>query len=198
MNQTAKGAAEDEIEDQRWHPSVVRFRMVELPDAKLEQMTRDEGARQVEREVAGDILLERENLEATRQGVARRAAARQAARDIVDDTQEPETALPASGDPGAFQGMSKNEVAAHNFALILGRVGLPARPRRTQKVNGRDVIDGWTVNVRDSEAEIGYVAVWYGRGHFQAYIEITGHRDRTDETAAMFAAFQQQLGDDDS
>lgn len=200
MNQTAKGAAEheSEIEAQRWHPSVVRFRMLDLPDAKLEQMTRDEGARQVEREVAGDILLERENLEATRQGVARRAERRQLARATVDDEQGPETLPAATGHPGGSQAMTKNQAAAESFAAILQRVGPPAKARRTMKVNGRDVVDGWTVNCRDGEAEVGYVAVWYGRGHFQAYIEITGHRDRTDETAALFVAFQQQLGDDDS
>jgi hypothetical protein len=177
--------------------SELRARLGAVSDAKLEQMTRDESLRQVERDVAGDMLREREQLEATKQGVARREERRQAARATVDDASWPETLPAVLGHPGGSQAMTKNQAAAESFAGILQRVGLPAKARRTQKVNGRDVVDGWTVNVRDAEAEVGYVAVWYGRGHFLAYVEITGHRDRTDETAAMFAAFQQQLGGDD-
>jgi hypothetical protein len=176
--------------------SELRARLVGLSDAKLDQMSRDESLRQVERDVAGDMLRERGQLEQHRQGVARREERRQAARATVDDAQEPETLPAVLGHLGGSQAMTKNQAAAESFAGILQRIGLPAKARRTQKVNGRDVVDGWTVNVRDAEAEVGYVAVWHGRGHFLAYVEINGHRDRTDETAALFAAFQQQLGDD--
>lgn len=188
--------AQAEIERQRWHPSVVRMSMVSLPDAKLEQMTRDDSLRQVERDVADIIMRERRSEAETKAAVEQRAEARRLAKEAADDAQDLETVPAATGQPRGSEGLSKNQAAAESFAAILQRVGLPAKARRTQKVNNRDVVDGWTVNCRDAEAEVGYVAVWHGRGHFLAYVEIAGHRDRTDETAAMFAAFQQMLGED--
>lgn len=63
--------------------------------------------------------------------------------------------------------------------------GFPARARQTQAVQGRKVRDGWSVNLRDEDEEIGVVACWWGRGHFTAFAEIAGHRERTEEAAEL-------------
>lgn len=196
MNQTAKGAAEHEG-DEMFDMQALMQDMTGMPDAKLEQMSRDESLRQVERDVASAILCAREIDFRVKKGVEERERRRQEARETIDALPETKQLPAATGQRRGYEGLSKNEAAATMFAdVLVSRCGLPAKARRTQKIQGRDVVDGWVVNVRDPEAEVGYVAAWWGRGHFTAYVEIAGHIDRTDEVAALFSTFQRILGDE--
>ena len=83
---------------------------------------------------------------------------------------------------------TENEWRAMEFCTVLSNYGVATLiPRKTQAINNRPVRDGWAVNYVDPESEIGLVAVWHGRRHFEAYLEVKGHSDRTQETAAAFA-----------
>lgn len=195
--------AENEIEAQTWHPNSVRMRMVGLPEAKLEQMTRDDNARQVERDVAAAILADRKTYAASiaapgglvgdlgafhqvaeAEAEAKRlahleqqAAERAAAHANQDRTQPVDIEVTRT----------ENEQAARSFAEMLQATVDPnlVHVMRTQAIAGSKVRDGWTVNYHDSETEVGLVAVWWGRGHFKAYIEMVGHIGRTAEAAAL-------------
>jgi hypothetical protein len=81
--------------------------------------------------------------------------------------------------------MSENQIYAEKFAAIMRRRGFVALARQTHRVQGREVVNGWTVNVRDNETEMGVVACWFGRRHFVSYLEIAGHADRTEEAAEL-------------
>jgi hypothetical protein len=182
--------AENQIEAQNWHPNVVRMRMTGLPDARLEQMTRDESRRQVERDVAGDILAERRTYAASaaveaeaeaerRQMLRKQGKEREAARLSEDQAQPVDIEVTRTD----------NHLAAYSFAAAL-KEGLDVKPdlvhvMRTEAIAGVKVRDGWTVNYHDNETEVGLVAVWWGRGHFKAYIEMVGHIGRTAEAAAL-------------
>lgn len=182
--------AENQIEAQNWHPNVVRMRMTGLPDARLEQMTRDESRRQVERDVAGDILAERRTYaasaaveaeaEAERRQMLRKQAEEREAATLTEDGAQPVDIEVTRTD---------NHLAAYSFAAAL-KEGLDVKPdlvhiMRTEAIAGVKVRDGWAVNYHDNETEVGLVAVWWGRGHFKAYIEMVGHIGRTAEAAAL-------------
>jgi hypothetical protein len=82
-----------------------------------------------------------------------------------------------------------NELKACQFATILTEAGLPCRAMKTNAIAGRGPVrDGWVVNARCEDTEIGIVGAWWGLGHFTAYIEITGHGGRTVEAAEMLAS----------
>lgn len=207
--------AENEIERQNWHPNVVRMRMIGYSDANLEAMTRNDHARQVERDVAAAILADRKAHHAQlaedegRQLAADRAAknadkAEKAAKLAALEQQEAAERDAYRKNLEAFKGnaivdrspgealeapKTENELAARMFADAL-KEGLDVRPdlvhvMKTEAISGNRVRDGWTVNYHDGEAEVGLVAVWWGRGHFKAYIEIVGHIGRTAEAAAL-------------
>lgn len=180
--------AQAEIERQKRHPNVVRMQMGGLADAQLEQITRDDSRRQVDRDVAAEILAIRKTEASAKEAAASRETRRQAAREASDAPEEPKPVSAATGQRRASEGPSENQLAAEQFAEIIGKSGLVAKARPTQRIQGREVHDGWTVNVRDEKAEIGVVACWYGRRHFIAFVEITGHSDRTVETAEMMRA----------
>lgn len=194
---------DNEVKRQQWHPNVVRMRMVSLLDAQLEQITRDDSRRQVERDVARAILADRtaysasltaetESLVATAQeeekavteraeALQRQSAEREAAHKNTGGDE------PMAGDGSDWR--SANHQAAEAFAKILNAAGLKCRPMRTQAIANRgQVKDGWVVNYHDQDTEIGFVATWWGRNHFQAFVEIAGHSDRTAEAADIFAA----------
>lgn len=182
--------AENEIEAQSWHPNTVRMRMIGLPDAKLDQMTRDESRRQVERDVAGDILADRKTYAASQAAEAEAEAARLA---HLEQQAAERAAAQANEDRSQPVDIevtrTENEQAARSFADAL-KEGLDVKPDfvhvvRTEAIAGNKVRDGWAVNYHDPETEVGLVAVWWGRGHFKAYIEMVGHIGRTAEAAAL-------------
>jgi hypothetical protein len=177
-----EGTMEDE------HENTIRMRMSGLPDAKLDQMSRDDSLRQVERDVALGILANRRTYassltveaeqEAKRKAMlAQQAAEREAARRREDTAQPVDIEVTRT----------ENEQAARMFADMLQAAVDPnlVHVMRTEAIAGNKVRDGWTVNYHDSETEVGLVAVWWGRGHFKAYIEIVGHVGRTAEAAAL-------------
>ncbi len=84
--------------------------------------------------------------------------------------------------------LTPNQEAAALFVAEFERAGIACKARPTKAIKGREVRDGWMVNVRDNDTETGLVAVWWGRKHFEAYFEIVGHSDRTVEAAELFAA----------
>lgn len=85
--------------------------------------------------------------------------------------------------------MTPNEQAATHFAGILTKAGFPAKARPTAAVAGVKVKDGWAVNIRDEDTELGCVAVFYGRNHCKAYIEFLGYSEAADELGTAFAVF---------
>ena len=172
------------------HENTIRMRMVGLPDAKLDQMSRDDSLRQVERDIALGILANRRTYassltveaeqEANRQAMLQRQAAERDAARRREDTAQPVDIEVTR---------TENEQAARMFAAAL-KEGLDVKPdqvhvMRTEAIAGVKVRDGWTVNYHDNETEVGLVAVWWGRGHFKAYIEMVGHIGRTAEAAAL-------------
>lgn len=192
---------EGDVFAKTWSPNVVRMRMVSLLDAQLEQITRDESRRQVERDVAAAILADRaahsaslaaeteilviaareEERAATERAEAlqRQLAEREAAR-LNSDGGKPTIDEVAQ--------KSGNQRGAETFAEILCAAGLKCQAMRTQAIANRGPVkDGWVVNYHDQDLEIGLVATWWGRSHFQAYIEVAGHAGRTCETAGLFA-----------
>lgn len=170
------------------HENTIRMRMIGLPDAKLEQMTRDDSLRQIERDVAGDILAGRRTYAASAAVEAeaeRRAMLRKQAEQREAARRREDTAQPVDIEVSR----TENEQAARMFAAAL-KEGLDVKPdlvhvMRTEAIAGNKVRDGWTVNYHDNEAEVGLVAVWWGKGHFKAYIEMVGHIGRTAEAAAL-------------
>jgi len=172
------------------HENTIRMRMVGLPDAKLDQISRDDSLRQVERDIALGILANRRTYassltveaeqEAKRKAmIEQQAAEREAARRSEDTAQPVDIEVTRT----------ENEQAARMFAAAL-KEGLDVKPdqvhvMRTEAIAGNKVRDGWTVNYHDTEAEVGLVAVWWGKGHFKAYIEMVGHIGRTAEAAAL-------------
>lgn len=172
----------------------------ELPQAKLERMRRDEALPEFEREAAGRLYDVRQaaidEIEARgrekqaefEKAVEARKEARRLAREKNSGQEEPETVSAATGQRRGSEGLSKNRVAAETFADMLADAGLNAKARPTQRIQGRDVRDGWTVNVRDDEHEIGIVACWWGRDHFTCFLEIAGHVDRSAEGAVAVLA----------
>lgn len=182
--------AENEIEAQTWHPNVVRMRMIGYSDASLEAMTRNDNARQVERDVAAAILADRKTYAASQVAEAEAEAKRlahleqQAAERAAAHANE-DRAQPVDIEVTR----TENELAARSFADAL-KEGLDVKPdlvhvMRTEAIAGNKVRDGWAVNYHDNETEVGLVAVWWGRGHFKAYIEMVGHIGRTAEAAAL-------------
>lgn len=179
------------------HENTIRMRMIGLPDAKLDQMSRDDSLRQVERDIARTIMYERDRIrllgdpvnavsvaaleareEAKRKAMlAQQAAEREAARRSEDTAQSVDIEVTRT----------ENEQAARMFADMLQAAVDPnlVHVMRTEAIAGNKVRDGWTVNYHDNEAEVGLVAVWWGKGHFKAYIEMVGHIGRTAEAAAL-------------
>lgn len=146
-------------------------------------------------EVAADARAAEHHAQALKER-DERIAARRLAAEATDVQSQPETLPPATGQRRASQGPSQNQADAETFASILRSSGLNAKAVATKRIQGRDVYDGWTVNVRDQEQEIGVVACWHGRRHFVCYLEVTGHADRTEEAAAiMLAAFRFAWGE---
>lgn len=89
---------------------------------------------------------------------------------------------------------TRNQLAAELFAARMRAAGYPAEARKTLSIaNVGPVRDGWVVNIRDDEAEAGIVATWWGRAHFQAYVEIFGHIERTEDAARGLALALQAL-----
>jgi hypothetical protein len=187
MTQYEHGDAEP-MEDE--HENTIRMRMIGLPDAKLERMTHDDSLRKVERDVAGDILAGRRTYAASAAVEAeaeaeRRAMLRKQAEEREVARRREDTAQPVDIDAVR----TENEQAARMFAAAL-KEGLDVKPdqvhvMKTEAIAGSKVRDGWTVNYHDSESEVGLVAVWWGKGHFKAYIEMVGHIGRTAEAAAL-------------
>lgn len=182
--------AESEIERQNWHPNVVRMRMVSLPDAALEAITRDDNRRQVERDVAAAILADRAAYNTSHEGDIELAKKHQGS--LAQQAEERKAAAEKTGGDDAAhvdgEDRTANERSAQAFAFTLNAAGLKCQAMRTQAIANRGPVkDGWVVNYHDTDLEIGLVATWWGRNHFQAYIEVAGHADRSDETAAMFA-----------
>jgi hypothetical protein len=164
---------------------------MDLSDAKLEQISRDESLRQIERDLAADLLHHRgltAERRAARGAADARLEARQLARAYRDDSQDRDTPSAATGQRRGSEGLSKNREAAERFAEQLKAGGMNAIARQTKRIQGREVVDGWTVNVRDDAQEVGIVAAWWGRNHFTCFIEVTGHADRTDEAAGIVMA----------
>lgn len=185
--------------DEKHIEASLRAAWANHPDAMLDQLSRDESLRQIERDVAKDMLRERESAKNIAQADAakqQRLEARTLAKEAVDDSQDRQTLSAATGQRRVSQGPSKNQDHAENFAAMLRSSGLNAKARATQRIQGRDVHDGWQVNVRDDAQEIGIVACWHGRQHFVCYLEITGHAERTEEAAdIMLAAMRFAWGD---
>ena len=168
-------------------------RLVTLTDDELRAFEADESNRVTLRDYALGILSAREaerqsahqaqlaEAEAKAQAeVQQRQADREAARAVVD-----ETPAQPKGEPEAS---SANHAAAIRFNQRLAAAGLHTGVMQTEAVQGRRVRDGWMVNVHDTDLEIGFVACWWGRGHFTAFAEVAGHRDRTDEAADLMLA----------
>jgi len=172
------------------HENTIRMRMIGLPDAKLERMTHDDSLRKVERDVAGDILAGRRTYAASAAVEAeaeaeRRAMLRKQAEEREVARRREDTAQPVDIDAVR----TENEQAARMFAGLL-QAAVDANlvhVMKTEAIAGSKVRDGWTVNYHDNEAEVGLVAVWWGRGHFKAYIEMVGHIGRTAEAAALLS-----------
>lgn len=172
-----------------------------VSDAELERRTRDESSRQAARDAARrvleyrategidvrELIAQEERLAADR-ARADRAMARQRAKAIADDSPDQQAASPATGQRRGSERLSRNQPFAERFADALRNAGHVATARPTQRVQGREVIDGWAVNVRDNENEAGVVAVWWGRAHFSCYFEMNGHADRTAEAAVLMVA----------
>lgn len=177
-----------EIEQQKWHPNVVMMRFKGAKDATLEQITRDDSRREVERVVAADILRNRQIQHEHEQAIKQRQAAREAARAMLEEPEEPKPVSAATGQRRASEGLSENQIFAEQFADIFRRRGFVATARKTERIQGREVVNGWTVNVHDKENEVGVVACWHGRRHFVSYLEISGHADRTQEAAELMGA----------
>jgi hypothetical protein len=138
-----------------------RARMLEMSDAELRVVVADDANRMILREMAQVILAARS--EWTRQ-----------LREEVEGAPEPSQVA-----------ADTNQSAAERFAKRLTEAGFPAHAVKTLAVQGRKVKDGWAVNMHDADLEIGVVAAWWGRGHFTAYAEIAGHRERSDEAAEL-------------
>lgn len=117
-----------------------------------------------------------------------RSAARRLAGGASDGQSQPETLPAATGQRRGSEWPSKNQQDAETFASILRSSGLNAKAVKTTRIQGRDVYDGWTVNIRDQAQELGVVACWHGRRHFICYLELTGHAERTEEAAAIMMA----------
>lgn len=192
---------EQEMERQQWHPNIVRMRMVSLLDANLEQITRDESRRQVERDMAAAILADRAayiasqaaEVEARATGVAQREKAAQERTSRLSAQAAERAAAakewPVEEEVAGAAPQTENEKAARLFAMFLEDL-VPCdlvQVMKTQSIAGSKVIDGWTVNYHDPHTEIGLVAVWWGRGHFKAYVEMVGHIGRTAEGATVLA-----------
>jgi hypothetical protein len=208
----------DEIDAGRWTPASVRMSMVGVADGRLEQIANDESRRLVERDVPRQILQERaderelerqakeradlERAEfdrrerekrdtAAREAAAARVEAREAARqpDPVPPAQDAQKGKLRHPRLAGHDNNGPNATAARSFAASLTAAGLDCEARPTLSLSNRGPVkDGWTVNVRDDALELGFVASWYGRGHFQCYAEIAGHIERTDEAAALCLA----------
>jgi hypothetical protein len=179
------------------HENTIRMRMVGLPDAKLDQMSRDDSLRQVERDIARTIMYERDRIRLlgdpvnavsvaaleAREEAKRRAMLEQQAAEREAARRREDTAQPVDIE----MTRTENEQAARMFADMLQAAVDPnlVHVMRTEAIAGNKVRDGWTVNYHDTEAEVGLVAVWWGKGHFKAYIEMVGHIGRTAEAAAL-------------
>lgn len=169
MTLPATDASPDATDEQIWRANYAGLSVDQLGDIVL-----DDNSTDTQREVALALISEKQTQAAIE---ARKAA--------VDDTPADPVSLPAEA--------STNRAAADRFARALSAVGLTTGVRATNVVQGRPVKDGWAVNVRDEDREIGYVAAWWGRAHFLAYIEMAGHRSRTDEAAQLFADFHRMV-----
>jgi hypothetical protein len=195
----------DELERSQRSEAVIRMKMVGLENTALHRIARDEKRHQFERDIATNILTERQHEMDKREEAARIASAEEdAARAIMEeraaaharvDTEEEAQRQHDAYD--AERGPTNNYEHARVFALALNEAGLTCQVMGTQAIAGRgQVKDGWVVNYHCQDTEIGVVAAWWGRGHFTAYLEIAGHRDRTEETAALlvkaFAIARQQ------
>lgn len=224
----------------------IRDELGVLTDAQLDQASRDEARRQIERDVAAAMLRERESMAAApvalsgeeqlaeaervcaqadddtlrriawggehseimsgaaileiekraaersaqkvdefKQAAQARREARQLARAYADAPEMPREPSPVLGQRRGSESVSKNQVFAELFADLLREGGLNAKARQTRRIQGRDVLDGWVVNVRDEENEVGIVASWWGRQHFACYFELAGHAERTEEAARL-------------
>lgn len=200
-----------------WAEANVRARMAGLSEAKLEQISRDDARRQIERDVALDMLetmrkhgevasavdLLTSTAEAIREQTGISDVLRKAYQQPLDELNEKQAQRLAAREGGGIDwpdmpGMEKpqdiysseNARLAHEFAQAITEAGFPCKAARTARIaNHGEVKDGWVVNLRDTATEIGVVACWWGRRHFTAFIEISGHNDLTDETARSFAAF---------
>lgn len=170
------------------HENTIRMRMVGLPDAKLDQMSRDDSLRQVERDIALAIIANRRTYASSHaaeveQAAKHRAMLEQQAAEREAARRREDTAQPVDIEVTR----TENEQAARMFAGMLQAAVDPnlVHVMKTEAIAGNKVRDGWTVNYHDNEAEVGLVAVWWGRGHFKAYIEMVGHIGRTAEAAAL-------------
>lgn len=156
----------------RWSADRVRARLTGRATDVLREIANGDSARDVERHVARFLLLEREMLDDTAQV------------EPVEQVEQVEQVEPSPA------GVSENGRNAERFAEAMRAAGHPlARARRTDAISSvGPVKDGWVVSVRDVDAEFGIVACWWGRNHFQAFVEIAGHAERTDEAAEWFTA----------
>lgn len=188
--------------DEKHIEASLRAAWANHPDAMLDQLSRDGNLRQIERDVAKDMLEQRAQaarVEKVAETQAAERAARQDARQAArlkgasDEASDAEIVPAATGQRRGSERLSRNQPFAERFADALRNAGHVATARPTQRVQGREVIDGWAVNVRDNENEAGVVAVWWGRAHFSCYFEMNGHADRTDEAAALMVALLDML-----
>lgn len=171
--------------------------VVQMDDDTLARHVHSSEIDELDRAIAVDEQRRRENVRRAGIAAADRVAARQQARETFDDTQEPKTPSAVTGQRRGSQWLSQNQHDAETFAGILRSSGLNAKARETKRIQGRDVYDGWMVNVRDEGQEIGIVAAWHGRRHFVCYVEIAGHAERTEEAARiMLAAMKFAWGQD--
>jgi len=168
----------------------LRMRMDDLSDDKLDEISRDDSLRQSERDLAGDILADRKTYAASQVAEAEAEAERLAHLEQQSAERAAAHANEDKSQPVDIEvTRTENEQAARSFAAAL-KEGLDVKPdlvhvMRTEAIAGVKVRDGWTVNYHDNETEVGLVAVWWGRGHFKAYIEMVGHIGRTAEAAAL-------------
>lgn len=79
---------------------------------------------------------------------------------------------------------AKNEQALRAFAE---RFDPPLKVVPTQNIAGQRVSYGYMAAYWNPDCEIGITALCWGRGHFKAYIEMTGASVVADEAGELMA-----------
>lgn len=78
----------------------------------------------------------------------------------------------------------KNQAALTEFA---SKFDPPLKVVGTQNIDNRKVAHGFMAAYHDPEREIGITAICWGKGHFKAFLEITGAYDVAEDAGQFLS-----------